>query len=118
MTDQTVHVYQETREIRLQRLIYVLWNHLTAYQQSELGPGIVKAGMGWALSGTTLDHHDDDDWLTVDQLAYELGLTPSAIRNWQQRYSLKPLKGKYRWGDIEAIRRERQQRRQEGNAAS
>lgn len=112
MTDHSnVHIYRETREIRLQRLVYVLWNHLTEYQQAQLGPGVVKAGMGWALPGITLDHIDDDDWLTVDQLAYETGLTESAIRNWRQRYGLTPVKGRYRWGDIQAIRRQRHQRK-------
>ena len=105
MTTAThVHVYRDTRETRLQRLAYTLWCHLTPHQQAELGPGIVQAGMGWAIPGATIDHHDDDDWLTVDQIAWEFGLTPSAIWNWRQRYNLTPVKGRYRWGDIKKMK--------------
>lgn len=111
MTNTHVHVYEDTREVRLQRLVHVLWNHLTPYQQAELGPGIVKAGMGWAIPDALPDHRDDNDWLTVDQLSYELGLSPSAIRNWPQRYDIKPVNSTYRWGDVQRILRERRTRR-------
>ncbi len=64
--------------------------------------------MGWAITvGATLT---DDDWLSTDELAAELGITPSAIRNWQTRYGLKPRHGLYRWGDIQTIRKERTMR--------
>lgn len=111
MSDTQVHAFRETREIRLQRLVYHLWTHLTPYQQGQLGPGIVKSGMGWALPAATLDHRDDNDWVTVDEIAYEYGLTESAVRNWQQRYNLNPVKGRYRWGDIKDALQRRNQRK-------
>lgn len=110
-TNDHVHVYEDTREVRLQRLVHVLWNHMSSHQQADLGPSIVRAGMGWAIPEALTDHRDEDDWLTVDQLSYELGLSPSAIRNWQQRYGIRPVRGTYRWGDIQDVIRQRHQRR-------
>ena len=99
---------RETREVRLLRLVYVLWTNLSYHQQATIGPGIVKSGMGWALPGVMPDLHANDDWLTVDEIAFEFGLSESTVRNWQQRYGLRPVKGRYRWGDVKAIRNPRQ----------
>ncbi|BDY33174.1 hypothetical protein [Mycolicibacterium mageritense] len=105
-----------TREGDLLRLIHVLWTALneltsTRYLESQ----IRKDGLGWALP--TPEHHHDDDWLTVDQIAFELGYSQSAIRNWPSRYGLKPVNGRYRWGDIQSVR-QRQVRRRRANATA
>lgn len=93
------------REQKLLQLATVLWNELTQASRDELAPLIRQAEMAWAIP--TMDHLTDDHWLTTDQLAKELGLTPSGIRNWQSRYGLTPTNGLYRWGDVQQIRRER-----------
>lgn len=99
------------REERLLHLVSLLWGHLTPDVREELQPVIVEAAMGWAI--TSLGHLSDDHWLTPADLARELGLTPSGIRNWQSRYGLKPVDGLYRWGDVQEIRKERSRRNTE-----
>ena len=116
MNNPNVHAYKASREVRLQHLVQVLWNHMNSYQHADLGPSIVRAGMGWAIPEALTDHRDQDDWLTVDQLAYELGLSRSAIRNWQQRYGLTPVRGTYRWGDVQRVLADRHQRKQNPHA--
>lgn len=96
------------REQKLLRLVTVLWNELAPHSQAELGPVIEKAEMGWAIPAS--DHLTDDHWLTPEELAKELGLTASGVRNWQSRYGLKPIDGLYRWGDVQEIRKQRHQR--------
>lgn len=97
------------REQKLLQLATVLWNELTNDKRTELAPLIRDADMGWAIP--TLDHLTDDSMLTTEQLATELGLTPSGVRNWQSRYGLTPHNGLYRWGDVQQIRRERHARK-------
>ena len=41
--------------------------------------------------------------LTVDQVAFDTGHTPSAIRNWPARYGLQTVDGRYRWADIRQL---------------
>lgn len=96
------------REQKLLQLVTVLWNELAPKTRQELAPLITQAEMGWAIP--TLDHLTDDSMLTTEQLAKELGLTPSGIRNWQSRYGLTPTDGLYRWGDVQQIRKQRNQR--------
>lgn len=96
------------REQKLLQLATVLWNELAPNKQQELAPLLRDAEMSWAIP--TMDHLTDDHWLTTDQLAKELGLTPSGVRNWQHRYGLKPVDGLYRWGDVQQIRKERHAR--------
>lgn len=106
MTDTAkVHVYTAPREQRLLQLVFFLWAQLSRDQQSELAPHIQAQNMGWAIP--SWECRDPDDWLTVNELAADLGLTPSAIRNWPSMYGLKPVKGRYRWGDVEEARRRR-----------
>lgn len=91
------------RENKLLRIIFVLWLELERRMDTaELEQAIRSEGLGWTLP-STIDHHDADDWLTVDQLAFELGYTPSAIRNWPARYGLRPVKGRFRWGDVKHV---------------
>ncbi len=90
------------RENHLLRLVHVLWEELRkTTDTTQLEYEIRAAGIGWALP--SWDHHHDDEKLTVDQLGFELGYTPSAIRNWPTRYGLKPVNGKYRWRDIREL---------------
>lgn len=92
-----------TRERDLQRLVSVLLHQLATFTDTRtVELNIRRSGMGWALP-TSADFYEDDDWLTVDQLAFELGYTESAIRNWPSRYGLKPVKGRYRWGDVQTV---------------
>lgn len=101
-----------TRERELQRLVSVLLHQLRTFTDTRtIERNIRQSGLGWALPSTT-DFHDEDDWLTPDQLAYELGYTTSTIRNWPTRYDIKPVKGRYRWGDVLRVIDARNQRRQ------
>lgn len=104
-----VHVYTASREERLLQLVFFLWTQLPAEQRQELVPDIEAEHMGWAIP--SWERRDPDDWLTVDELAHDLGMTPSGVRNWQARYGLRPVKGRYRWGDVEEARKQRNQRR-------
>ena len=104
-----VHTYPGTREERLLRLIYTLWEQLDDHQRAALRAGIEQSDMGWALP--QLDRHNDNDWLTIDEAARELGLTRKGLRNWHTRYGLTPIRNLYRWGDIQAIRRQRNMRK-------
>jgi hypothetical protein len=115
MTGQKIWRYTETREDRLLRLICFLWYQITPQQREELKPGIHEQEMGWALP--SWEHRDDDDWLTVNELAADLGMTPSGIRNWQSRYGLKPIDGRYRWADVKEAkdRRNLQKRRNQAS---
>lgn len=104
-----------TRERDLQRLVSVLLHQLGTFTDTRtIERNIRRSGMGWALP-TSADFYDDDDWLTVDQLAFELGYTQSAIRNWPTRYRLKPVKGRYRWGDVQDTINARNQRNHDGS---
>lgn len=100
-----VHRYTAPREQRLLQLVFFLWAQLTHQQQQELRPDIEAENMGWAIPSWERRH--PDDWLTVEELAADLGMTPSGIRNWQARYGLTPIKGRYRWGDVEEARKQR-----------
>lgn len=93
-----VHRYTASREDRLLRLVFFLWSQLPPEQQQELAPDIEAGEMGWAIP--SWECHDDNDWLTLDELATELGMTQAGIRNWHRRYGLTPVKGRYRWGDV------------------
>lgn len=109
LTDNNIHVYPGSREQRLLQLIYTLWQQLNDHQHAQLRPGIEQAGMGWALP--SLDRHNEDDWLTRDEAAQELGIKPWTIRKWHDRYGLTPVKGRYRWGDLKDIIRQRNKRK-------
>lgn len=74
-----------------------------------MAPGIHADDMGWAIP--SWERRDPDEWLTVEELAADLGMTPSGVRNWQSRYGLTPIKGRYRWGDVEETRQRRNQRK-------
>lgn len=100
-----VHVYTAPREQRLLQLVFFLWAQLPPDQQSELRPHIAADNMGWAIP--SWEHRDPDDWLTIDELAHDLGMTASAVRNWPARYGLTPVRGRYRWGDVEDARKKR-----------
>lgn len=102
-TDSNVHVYSATREQRLLQLVCFLWGQLTPQQQLDFEPDIEAAHMGWAIP--VWECRDPEDRLTVEELAVELGMTPSGIRNWQHRYDLKPVNGRYRWADIQDVRK-------------
>ncbi|KMV23350.1 hypothetical protein [Mycobacterium heckeshornense] len=92
------------RETALLRLVLVLWGELRRHtnpkELERLEQDIREAGLGWALGN--LDHHDDD-LLTVDQLAHELGYSQSTIRDWPTRYGLQTVAGRYRWGDVKKM---------------
>ena len=90
------------REIALLRLIWTLWEQLLEHTDTtEFEHQVRAAGLGWALP--TWDHHHDDEWLTVDQVAFDTGHTPSAIRNWPARYGLRTIDGRYRWAVIRQL---------------
>lgn len=93
-----VHRYVESREARLLRLVNFLWAQIPPDVQAELAPDIEAGNMGWAIP--SWECRNDDDWLTVDELATELGMTPAGIRNFPRRYGIQPVKGRYRWGDV------------------
>lgn len=116
MTDQKVHVYTATREERLLQLVFFLWAQLPPQAQDELREDIEAEHMGWAIPSWERRH--PDDWLTLTELTAELGMTLSGIRNWQSRYGLTPVKGRYRWGDVEDTRRQRIFRRRKTPDAS
>lgn len=104
-----VHVYRATREDRLIQLVCFLWGQLRLYAPTDdlgdIETGIETAGMGWAIP--YWERRDPDDWLTVTEIADELGYTASTIRNWPARYGLQPAAGRYRWGDIQEALTER-----------
>lgn len=100
-----VHRYRGTREERLVRLVVFMWEQFTPEQRAELRPGIEADDMGWAIPA--FNCRDADDWLTIEELAAELGLTASGVRNWHSRYGLKPVRGRYRWGDVADVKRQR-----------
>lgn len=96
----------------LLRLVLVLWGELRQRTRpadlDQLERDIRRAGLGWALGN--LDH-DDNELLTTDQLAHELGYSTSTVRDWTSRYGLRNINGRYRWGDVKhmlARRRRRQ----------
>lgn len=105
------------RETALLRLVFVLWGELRRYmpsgELSDLEGEVRRAGLGWILGN--LDRAEDAR-LTVDQLAYELGFSRSTIRNWRSRYGLKPVDGRYRWGDVQAMLAERSWRQRARHA--
>lgn len=90
------------REQDLLRLITVLWAEVPHHIRDEMEPRIRQVGLGWALP-TGFDPQDDD-WLTPDQIAYELGLTVAAIWNWPGRYGIKSVDGRFLWADVQRIR--------------
>lgn len=91
------------RERQLMRVIHALWCELQRPHQDleGLARNIRIAGLGWTIPGVV--HLDDDDWLTPDQIAHELGYDVSTVRSWGSRYGLPRIRGKYRWGDIEKL---------------
>lgn len=98
-----VHVYRP-REDRLLQLVFFLWKQLSPQQQEELTPDIEAAEMGWAIP--SWERRDPNDWLTIEELATELGMTVAGVRNWRTRYDLRPISGRhYRWGDVEDVKR-------------
>jgi hypothetical protein len=111
--ESKVHVYRP-REDRLLQLVFFLWNQLTHEQQEDLTPDIEAAEMGWAIP--SWERRDADDWLTAQELAVELGMTVKGVRNWQSRYGLTPVRGRFRWGDVEDVKRRKG--RQSGKATA
>lgn len=115
MTEQKVWRFVgDSREDRLLTLVELLWNQLTPMQQLELTPHMENLGMGWAIP--TWECHDPDDWVSLEQLAFELGMTESGVRNWRYRYGLTPRDdGLFRRGDVKAVQthRELQKRRKD-----
>lgn len=91
------------RETQLLQLVHVLWTELRAptCTPDQLDTGIRAQGLGWAIPGP--DHLHEDDWLTPDQIAHELGYTTHTIHVWAHRYQLQQVKGRYRWGDIQQL---------------
>lgn len=88
------------RERKLLQLVHFLWLELRSPSGNleALEWAIRCEGMGWALpSRNTIA---DDDWLTPDQIAHELGYETSTIRVWAHRYQLRQIDGRYRWGDL------------------
>lgn len=112
VSETKVHVYKATREDRLLQLVFFLWAQLPTEQQAELRADIEAEDMGWAIP--SWERRDPDDWLTVDELAADLGLSASAVRNWPSRYGLTAVRGRYRWGDVEAARKRRNIRKRCG----
>ena len=49
--------------------------------------------------------------LTTTQVADQLGLTESTIRDWPRRYGIATHQGRYRWGDIKTVIRSRNRAR-------
>jgi hypothetical protein len=105
----------DSREDRLLTLVELLWNQLTPAQQQDLTPHMERLGMGWAIP--TWECRNDADRLTLEQLAFELGMTEAGVRNWQYRYGLKPGKdGMFRWGDYQDMQNERDQQKRRKHA--
>jgi len=92
------------RETALLQVIHVLWTELRTPTRhpNQLDHDIRTAGHGWTIPGP--DHIDDNDWLTPNQIAHELGYTTHTIHVWAHRYGLQQVKGRYRWGDIKQHR--------------
>lgn len=91
------------RENQLHQVIAVLFNELQTFTDTRhLEREIRRSGLGWTLP-SSIDFFDEDQWLSIDQIAFELGYSPSAIRNWPSRYGIKPIDGRYRWGDIQRL---------------
>lgn len=92
------------RETALLRVIHVLWTELRnpTRHPDQLDHNIRAAGLGWTIPGP--DHIDDNEWLTPNQIAHELGYTTHTIHVWAHRYHLQQVKGRYRWGDIKQLR--------------
>ena len=117
MTEQKVWRYQprETREQTLLRIIYTLWLELRkpSDQQhpDQIDHEIRQAGAGWALPSHQGHDLHDDDLLTTTQVADQLGLTESTIRDWPRRYGIATHQGRYRWGDIKTVIRSRNRAR-------
>ena len=69
----------------------------------------------WMTSTAT--HPDDDDWLTDEETARWVGCRPQTVRMWGTRArrgedGVMPVKGRFRWGDVQAYRQRQNQRRQ------
>lgn len=102
------------RENELTKLVAYLWDELgrAGANIGALGWTIRQNGMGWALP-TRIQHLDDDDWLTPDEIAHELGYSAQTIRVWAHRYGLMQVKGRYRWGDMNDLHRATTRRNQQ-----
>lgn len=123
------------REEKLFDLITYLWNLLTPDTQHDAEAFIREMEMSWAIPGTPRSRAfgigvdpDEEEWLTIGEIAFHLGMTDNAVRNWRTRHSLEPAKegyGKgrnrvpdlYRWGDVADIRRKIESRGDSPNAA-
>jgi hypothetical protein len=92
------------RETKLLQLVHFLWTELrkTSDNPGAIEWAIRQEGLGWAIGGP--DHIDDENWLTPDQIAHELGYQQSTVHVWAHRYGLRQINGRYRWGDIKQIR--------------
>jgi hypothetical protein len=101
-TNNKVHVYKASREDRLQQLVTMLWFCLPEEERDALSPDIRDDGMGWAIPDDDRDRCIDD-WLTYTEIGNELGLSPSTVRNWPDRYGLKPRRGRLKWSDVERV---------------
>lgn len=111
------------REEKLLDLISYLWNLVPEEIQAPTELFIREMDMSWAIPGTRTSRGfsigvdpDPEEWLTIGEIAYHLGMTDNAVRNWRTRHDLEPIKegyGKgrnrvadvYRWGDVDKIRR-------------
>lgn len=97
------------REQTLMLVICAMWDWIrrpNGETPDELFDRIKEGGAGWALPDWW-EYLVDDDMMTVDQVSRELGMTTSAVRNWQSRYGMTPDRmGRYRWGDVKEIRKQ------------
>jgi hypothetical protein len=93
------------RETTLLMLVELLWEHI---KHPTVPPEILEdalraRGLAWAFP--RLCPYGEDDWLTTDQIADELGYDISTVRVWAHRYRLRQVDGRYRWGDIRRLGR-------------
>lgn len=110
------------REEKLLDLVTYLWNLLPDEIQEPAELFVREMDMSWAIPGTFRSRGlsigvdpDPEEWFTIGEIAYHLGMTDNAVRNWRSRHNLQPIKdgyGKgrnrvpdlYRWGDVDKIR--------------
>lgn len=94
-----------SRERTLLLLVELLWEHV---KHPTVPPHILEdalraRGFAWALP--RLCPYGEDDLLTPEQIADELGYSVGTIYAWVHRYRLQQVNGRYRWGDIRKLGR-------------
>ena len=106
-----------TRRTRVAMMYRDALRDAAPHECAELDEAMRAFGQYWVVGGRHGIYYEDDDLVTVAQIADERDTTEDVVRHWVHRWPLE-RKGRddrgralYRWGDVIALERSKHKRR-------